>query len=93
MEQSLFIFEQSILLASKSGSIMDGHSLYSRIKSWLTASARLSAGAHWLQTHNHIRLVMVVVADGRTDRQTPEGAQEYTLLQEYYFCGTPTEKV
>ena len=23
----------------------------------------------------------------------PEGAQEYTLLQEYYFCGTPTEKV
>ena len=23
----------------------------------------------------------------------PEGAQEYSLLQEYYFCGTPTEKV
>ncbi len=22
----------------------------------------------------------------------PEGAQEYTLLQEYYFCGTPAEK-
>ncbi len=22
-----------------------------------------------------------------------EGAQEYTLLQEYYFCGTPTEQV
>ncbi len=23
----------------------------------------------------------------------PEGAQEYSLLQEYYFCGTPAEKV
>ncbi len=23
----------------------------------------------------------------------PEGAQEYSLLQVYYFCGTPTEKV
>ena len=25
--------------------------------------------------------------------QAPEGAQEYTLLQEYYHCGTPAGRV
>ncbi len=27
-----------------------------------------------------------------SSRAYPEGAQEYSLLQEYYSCGTPTEK-
>ena len=28
-----------------------------------------------------------------SDDDLPEGAQVYSLLQAYYFCGTPTEKV
>ena len=34
-------------------------------------------------------LILLVACIFLGDIANPEGAQEYTLLQEYYHCGTP----
>ncbi len=69
------------LYSCLSPSILDRALTSLGIKSWSAASAQLSTNAHWLQTHNHLRMVilMLVVALCCTDGQTAGRYQAHSL--------------